>query len=58
MPKSRNRSRDSKKRAQKKRLKREHITRELAAISKNSTLLLNAAEKLRLQDEAQNNSNS
>lgn len=43
MPKSRNRSRDAKKRAQKKRLNRERIARELMLISKQSTAMLNAA---------------
>lgn len=51
MPKSRNRSRDAKKRAQKKRLKRERIALELDIIAKQSTILLDAAEKLRLQDK-------
>lgn len=48
MPKSRNRSRDARKKAQKKRLKREKITQELLAISKQSTAMLNAATKFRI----------
>ncbi len=51
MPKSRNRSRDAKKRAQKKRLKREKLARDLARIANQSTAMLNAAERLRPTNE-------
>jgi uncharacterized protein YaiL (DUF2058 family) len=49
MPKSRHRSRDTRKRAQKKREKREKLARHLELINKQSTAMLDAAEKARLQ---------
>lgn len=50
MPKSRNRSRDAKKRAAKKRRDRERIAQELALIAKQSNAMLNVAEKLRIRN--------
>ena len=47
MAKSRNRSRDAKKRAAKKRSNRERIARDLKDIAKKSTAMLDIAERLR-----------
>lgn len=51
MPKSRNRSRDIRRRAEKKREKREKIAHHLKLIARQSTAMLNEAEKLRLQND-------
>lgn len=50
MPKSRRRSRDLRKRAEKKRLKREKLVNHLALITKQSTAILDAAELTRKTD--------
>lgn len=51
MAKSRNRSRDIRKRAAKKRANKERIERRLAEIRKQSTAMLDVAEKLRQNTE-------
>jgi hypothetical protein len=59
MAKSRNRSRDIRKRAQRKRMNRERLARKQAEILAESKLMLDVAEILRkAQNATQNNDNS